>query len=79
MTSSGALLTSLRIPIGLLEILLSFFRKTMDNPTALYAKSCKKTETGWTLTEGSTTTKDTWTEIRGDEEDAAVKDSAAVI
>ena len=36
-------------------------------------------ESGWTWTGGSTTSKDTWTEIWGDGADAAVKDSAAIV
>ena len=36
-------------------------------------------EAGWTWTGGSTSSKDTWSEIRGDGADAAVKDCAAVV
>ena len=38
-----------------------------------------KVETGWTWKGGSSTTKDTWTEIWGDGEGAAIKDDAAVV
>ena len=38
-----------------------------------------KTEIGWTWTRGSTTTKDTLTEIWGDEEHAAFKDGADAV
>ena len=36
-------------------------------------------ESWWTWTGGSTTSKDTWTEIWGDGADAAVKDDAAIV
>ena len=36
-------------------------------------------ETGWTWTGGSTSSKDTWSEIWGDGADATVKDGAAVV
>ena len=36
-------------------------------------------ETGWVWTGGTTSSKDTWTEIWGDGIDAAVKDGAAIV
>ena len=36
-------------------------------------------ETGWTWTGGSSTSKDTWTEVWGDGEGVAVKDGAAIV
>ena len=36
-------------------------------------------EAGWTWAGGSSTSKDTWSEICGDGVDAAVKDSAAIV
>ena len=36
-------------------------------------------EAGWAWTGGSSTSKDTWSEICGDGVDAAVKDGAAIV
>ena len=36
-------------------------------------------ESGWTWTGGSTTTKDTWAEIWGDEADASAENDGAII
>ena len=36
-------------------------------------------ETGWSWSEGSTTSADSWIDICGDGEDAAVKDDAVVV
>ena len=36
-------------------------------------------ESGWTWTEGTTSSKDTWTKIWGDGAGAVVKDGAAVV
>ena len=77
MTSSGALLTSLGIPIGLLRNPFTVFQVGYWKIQLVFIENYSwAIESRWTWTGGSTTTKDTWTEIWGD---AAVENIGAAI
>ena len=80
MTSSGALLTSPGIPIGLPGNPFTLFRVGYWKiQLVLMENRAWAIESGWTWSGGTTTTKDTWTEIWGDGADSAVKDGAAIV
>ena len=80
MKSSRALLTSPGIPIGLLGNPFTVFQVGYWKIQLVLTENLAwAIESGWTWSGGPTTSKDTWTEIWGDEADAAAKDGAAIV
>ena len=77
---SGALLTSLRIPIGLLGNPITVFHVGYWKIQLVFMENRSwGIESGWTWSEGSTTGKDTCVETCGDGVNAAVKDVVAIV
>ena len=80
MTSSGELLISPGISNGLLENPFTVFQVGYWKIQLVLTESrAWAIEFGWTWSGGTTSSKDTWTEIWGDGIDAAVKDDAAIV
>ena len=80
MTSSGVLLTSPGILVGLLGNPFTVFQVgNWKIQLVLTENRARVIESRWTWSGGTTTSKDTWTEIWGDEANAAVENDGAAI
>ena len=80
MTSSGVLLTSLKIPIGLFGNRFTVFQLDYWKVQLLFMQNLAwAIKSGWSWSGGSTTSADSWIDICGNREGAAVKDDAAVV